>query len=53
MYFTTKEKSGGTGLGLYMTKTIIENNMKGNINWENNGKGVTITVSIPKDRGIE
>ena len=53
MYFTTKGKSGGTGLGLYMTKSIIENNMKGRISWENNDCGVTIRVSIPKDMGSE
>ena len=30
-YFTTKHKSQGTGLGLYMTHNIITNSMKGNI----------------------
>lgn len=47
VYFTTKDKSDGTGLGLYMTKIIIENNLQGDISWENTDKGVKMIVKVP------
>ncbi|MBF0318722.1 MAG: PAS domain S-box protein [Nitrospirae bacterium] len=34
-YFTTKDKSRGTGMGLYMAKIIIEKNMNGTISISN------------------
>lgn len=34
-YFTTKEKTRGTGMGLYMAKVIIEKNMNGAISIRN------------------
>lgn len=56
-YFTTKHQSQGTGIGLYMTHSIICNNMKGsifvdNINFEykdNTYKGACFTIILPKD----
>jgi len=43
--FTTK--SHGTGLGLYMTKMIIEN-MDGSVEVENTGDGALFRLSVPK-----
>ncbi|MBF0519391.1 MAG: PAS domain S-box protein [Nitrospirae bacterium] len=34
-YFTTKDKTRGTGLGLYITKLIVEKSMKGTITVRN------------------
>ena len=46
-YFTTKEKSGGTGLGLYILKLIVEDSMNGKIFVENDSKGAIFTLQIP------
>jgi len=55
-YFTTKHKGQGTGIGLYMSKDIVEKNMQGklsvsNIDKELEGfryKGACFNISIPK-----
>lgn len=44
-YFTTKD--GGSGIGLYMTKTIIERNMGGQVLAANTEDGAEMTLSVP------
>jgi signal transduction histidine kinase len=46
-YFTTKHKSQGTGLGLYMSKTIIEQSMQGSIDVYNTDYGVRFIIALP------
>ena len=45
-YFTTKFERQGTGIGLYMTKSIIETNMKGKIEVENISEGVRFIITL-------
>jgi len=46
-YFTTKFEKQGTGIGLYMTKTIIENSMLGHIEVKNIKDGVEFKIILP------
>ncbi|MGM0520443.1 MAG: PAS domain-containing sensor histidine kinase [Campylobacterota bacterium] len=46
-YFTTKQT--GTGIGLYMTKTLIERNLKGEINVKNQKNGLAFFIKLPKN----
>ncbi|MDX1808912.1 MAG: PAS domain-containing protein [Sulfurospirillaceae bacterium] len=46
-YFTTKFEKQGTGIGLYMTRMIIENSMLGEIEVNNIKNGVEFKVILP------
>jgi signal transduction histidine kinase len=46
-YFSTKTKKDGTGLGLYMSKTIIEDHCDGRLSVTNNEYGALFRIEIP------
>jgi len=48
-YYTTKEEGQGTGVGLYMSKIIIEQNMRGRLYFENNDPGAKFVIDLRKD----
>ncbi len=47
-YFTTKDPTKGTGLGLYMSKVIVEDHMQGRLSVENAGEGALFTIELPR-----
>jgi hypothetical protein len=47
-YFTTKNELNGTGLGLYMSKIVIEKYMNGKLSVENMKDGACFSITIPK-----
>jgi len=49
-YFTTKYKSVGTGIGLYMSYDIIVNHMKGNLYAKNTDKGAKFFIELPSEQ---
>ncbi len=49
-YFTTKDEEMGTGLGLFISKRLIENNLNGNITTDNTDDGAIFKIKIPLDK---
>ncbi|KJR40200.1 ATP-binding region, ATPase-like domain protein [Candidatus Magnetoovum chiemensis] len=45
-YFTTKADDKGTGIGLYMAKTIIEKNMNGTLSAKNTASGAEFIIEL-------
>ncbi len=46
-YFTTKDHSKGTGIGLYLARTIIRQNMNGELKVKNTEEGVEFEIVLP------
>ncbi len=45
-YFTTKQERTGSGIGLYMAKTIIEKSMQGVLGVRNTGEGAEFRIEV-------
>ena len=46
--FFTYEKLNGSGIGLFMSRLIVQNNMNGKLEVENKKEGACFTIIIPK-----
>jgi len=52
-YFTTKSPDGGTGIGLYLAKIIIEDHHHGQLTLEESDAGAVFVITVPAVVNVE
>lgn len=49
-YFTTRQQDGGSGLGLFIVKKLVNDNLKGELSLESKvNEGSVFTITLPKE----
>ncbi len=48
-YFTSKQEGNGTGIGLYMSRLIIEESMGGRISFSSSAEGTLFRIEMPEE----
>jgi len=46
-YFTTRQEAKGAGMGLYISKVIVEDHMAGHVDVQNIGDGAEFSITTP------
>lgn len=52
-YFSTKEEKGGTGIGLYMSRMIVEGSLGGFLRCMNGQAGALLRIGLPVEKSHE
>jgi len=50
-YFTSKPEGKGTGIGLYMSKLIVEESMGGRLSFTSSGQGTVFRIELAGSGG--
>ena len=48
-YFSTKEELNGTGLGIYIAKTILEKHLRSTLKWRNEEEGACFEIALNRN----